>query len=58
MQGSETAKELRAEAKRARRLALSLTRAEYRDRMLDYARKLEERADALERHHDNDDKKE
>ena len=52
------AKELRAEAQRARRLAQSVTRAEYRDRMLDYARKLEERADALERHHDNDDKKE
>jgi hypothetical protein len=58
VEGSETTKEVRAEAKRARRPALSLTTAEYREGMLDYARKLEARAEALERHHDNDNKKE
>jgi hypothetical protein len=35
-----------------------LTRVEYRDEMLDYACKLEARADALERHQDDDGKKE
>lgn len=49
---------LRAEAQRARRLARSLTSAEHRDGLLDYARKLEARAEALERRPDNEGRKE
>jgi hypothetical protein len=58
MQQSEGVKALRPQAQRARRLARSVTRAEYREGMLDYARKLDAQADALERRPDNDGKKE